>query len=167
MSLVDDEVVNHQFIIYRPPEYFAKKSVVYRGPEMQPGAHYNSKEYSEWVDTFMKNEETNNLLTQDEWLAVGLIDPVAREIIVPIYIKPKRLLTPETKDSYFWALKKFFSPPANSKNYSELKALIPPTSFMGGGAPSRSRSKPKPKPKVHTGPRGGKYVIINGRKVYQ
>jgi hypothetical protein len=35
-----------------------------------------------------------------------------------------------------------------------------------GGRSSRGKSKPKRKPKIHKGPRGGKYIIRKGRKVY-
>ena len=30
-----------------------------------------------------------------------------------------------------------------------------------------SKTKPKKSPKLHTGPRGGKYIIKKGKKIYQ
>lgn len=57
----------------------------------------------------------------------------------------------------------------NNHNYRFYAQLTPETPIVTGGSRRRhlqSKSTPSQRRKIHTGPKGGKYYIKNGRKVY-
>ena len=81
-------------------------------------------------------------------------------------------ITGITSDNTIEELNKFIT---NSKNYETLKTYFTETEKKKGGARRKKVGKAKKKNtkkknarkrKVHTGPRGGKYVVVKGKKRY-